>query len=477
MERNLFDVLNPDLFRVLRGNHQRFYAFVLDSLYHEFITRERLEMTEDFVKSIIQDCIQENSEDFSLDDDDYSEEDDILLKADCSGRSEALRVFRRLCKTGWLETYLEDNRTTLVRLCSGGVEQLLHVFREITQPVRPSLGGYAKAVADGLRAVRTSSHPYSDGLRFASKHIQELLQQIRLADSSMRADIQSIKESGDFAEALHKLNDYLLNSTEGDYFRAQVQENINYKQRSELVELLDDILNDDVLIERLAQDAQEAHRESDVAAGRIIVLNSLHQMLGDIESNIDRAYHDVLRVQRQYLENAQSTISLLSMDDSNARSYINRIFLHLVQDDIDEDDLPFWCFLLQRRLVIPSPVWFNEGSLYAARRPVLYGSNNIEVLPADDDYSSAVDETLRQMAAVSNAKRVNSMIRSRMGKKNTLDSKDICIASKKDFDDLVLMALYADTPESDYTLRKTGERVEPDGVSCPHFIISKKEMQ
>ena len=465
MDRNLFEVVQDGLFKPLSGKNKVLYADLLMVLYHESLIRSPEDFDKPYVLSVIEQTMQDQAAKLELDEGEEESQDTIPDQA---------RAYRRLRDSGWLYEEYENGGNVLIRFSYGALP-ILRAIHEVTQHSRVSLGGYRISIQDGLKSVWTSPHPYIDGLSVASRNCDEFKTELSRIPSSIKDEMNSIIEMPDFNSAAERLEKYLDNSLEGDYYKAQFQENMSETQQDLFVEELEKIYYDDECVDRLVKDAKTHLQSASLEEAENEVRHRLQQMIHDMETVIRQHYSYIMRTQSQYYRSAHLRISILTESPQNDRGLIDRLIM-AIEESKNGDEKAEEIFEQARDILsMPAPRFADSSSLYIPRKAALANSGTTEYIGTPRDLSTERDNMFRELRKVKGLKYIVNKVRKLMEGKESLETADLPLETEDDFYDAVLIPLFLLDGGGGYQVEMTGGRVEHGGFSCASYKITRRK--
>lgn len=175
---DLFDILNPQIFKPLTGKYQKIFAELLMLIWIHCHTSTDYSMGKNEILRLSEDFLEGAG--FELVELDYGEE--LEENEQLSGRdlhSKAVWCVARLRNCGWLEDleggYEEDTRTAI---CPQ-VVPILQVFYSIMYPQTVTYSGKLNKAYKLLIGISTESAPYENILKEVVSAISSIIDRIR----------------------------------------------------------------------------------------------------------------------------------------------------------------------------------------------------------------------------------------------------------------------------------------------------------
>lgn len=282
---NLFDLLNPKIFRPLAGRNQVIYADLLMLIW------ARCSMSQDY--SIEKNALTELAEEYleGLAIPLQPDEDDAAGDVIRDPRNQALLFMRRLREAGWLEEleggYEEEVRTAL----SAPAVYLLRVFDTMLNPKTVTYSGKLLKAYRLLQEMESEKSPYENVLKEVSSDMEDLNTSLRQLNASIGAYIDRLTRNRTPQEVLDLFQQYEEEIVVAAYHRFKTSDNL-FNYRTEILDGLDDcegryasaLTTDYCRVERV----EEA--EGTIAVRRLIQkvrdeLDIMHDLIGEIDRN------------------------------------------------------------------------------------------------------------------------------------------------------------------------------------------------
>jgi len=331
---NLFELLDPKMFRPLAGRNQAIYADLLMLLW------ERCSTSQDYGigKGMLTDMAEEYME--ALPVPPQPEEDDETGDAARSPRSQALSYMRKLQRTGWLEEqeggYEEEAR---VALSAPGVH-LLRAFDAMLHPKTVTYSGKLFKAYRLLQGIGEEKSPYENVLKEVSSDMADLNTSLRQLNASIGTYIDRLTRNKTPQEVLDLFQQYEEKIVVAAYHRFKTSDNL-FSHRTEILEGLDECEERyfGALTEDYCRVEQVGEAEGAAGVHRLIQsvrdeLDMMHDLLGEIDRNhvtyrqraVQRAQFMLLSdgstqgkindLLRYYAETLQGPEELFAVDES-----------------------------------------------------------------------------------------------------------------------------------------------------------------
>lgn len=217
---NLFDLLNPKMFRPLAGRNQMIYADLLMLIWERCGTSQDYSME----KSSLTELAEEYMEGLSIPL--QPDEDDIAGDVVHDPRNQALLFMRRLRETGWLEEleggYEEEVRTAL----SVPAVHLLQVFDAMLNPKTVTYSGKLLKAYRLLQEMESEKSPYENVLKEVSSDMADLNTSLRQLNASIGTYIDRLTRNRTPQEVLDLFQQYEEEIVVAAYHRFKTSDNL-----------------------------------------------------------------------------------------------------------------------------------------------------------------------------------------------------------------------------------------------------------
>lgn len=331
---NLFELLDPKMFRLLSGRNQAIYADLL------MLVWERCSTSQDYgiEKGILADAAEEYVA--ALPAPPPPDEDDETAEAARSPRNQALLYLRRLRETGWLEEqeagYEEEIRVAV----SAPAVHLLRAFDAMLHPKTVTYSGKLFKAYRLLEGIGEEKSPYENVLKEVSSDMAELNDSLRQLNSSIGTYIDRLTRNKPPQEVLDLFQQYEEQIVVAAYHRFKTSDNL-FSHRAEILEGLDrcegqyfDALREDYCRVEQVGEAEGAAGVQGLVQSVRDDLDRMHDLLGEIDrSHVTYRQRAVQRAQfmllsdgstqgkisdllRYYAETVQESEELLRVDES-----------------------------------------------------------------------------------------------------------------------------------------------------------------
>lgn len=229
---NLFNLLNPRMFRPLAGRNQRIYADLLMLIWDRCGMSQNYSMGKSALTELAETYMEGLGSILPLDE----EDEPSGLASDA--RSQALLFVRRLRDAGWLEEleggYEEEPRTAL---CAPAV-RLLQLFDEMLHPRTVTYSGKLLKAYRLLQGLEQEKSPYENVIKEVAADMADLNTSLRQLNASIGTYIDQLTRNRTPQEVLDLFQQYEDEIVIAAYHRFKTSDNL-FNYRTEILDGLD----------------------------------------------------------------------------------------------------------------------------------------------------------------------------------------------------------------------------------------------
>ena len=217
---NLFDLLNPRMFRPLTGRNQRIYADLLMLIWDRCSTSQDYSIGKGALTELAETYMEGLGTILPLD------EEDSPGESATDARSQGLLFVRRLRDAGWVEDleggYEEENRTALSALAV----RLLQLFDELLHPKTVTYSGKLLKAYRLLQDMEHEKSPYENVLKEVSADMADLNTSLRQLNASIGSYIDQLTRNRTPQEVLDLFQQYEDEVVVAAYHRFKTSDNL-----------------------------------------------------------------------------------------------------------------------------------------------------------------------------------------------------------------------------------------------------------
>ena len=321
----LYDILNPQLFKPLSGRNQWIFADLLMLIWdhcrmstdYGMGKNEMIRLTEDYLEGA-------GLEMTELDSGEQAEENEQPTSRDL--HSKTVWCIARLRNCGWLEDleigYEEEARTAI---CPR-VVPILQAFYSIVHPQTVTYSGKLNKAYQLLSGISTEKAPYENILKEVASAMDELNSALRNLNASIGSFIDQMTQHKTPQEVLDLFEKYEEEIVVAAYQRFKTSDNL-FNYREALLEGLDNC--QDLYIDALAADYCKVERCDETEAGGAIlrIIDRIRDdltLMGELIAEIDKNHIT-------YRQRAVQRAQFMLLTDGTTQGRINSLLRYYAQ--------------------------------------------------------------------------------------------------------------------------------------------------
>ena len=464
---NLFDLLNPKIFRPLAGRNQVIYADLLMLIW------ARCSMSQDY--SIEKNALTELAEEYleGLAIPLQPDEDDATGDVIRDPRNQALLFMRRLREAGWLEEleggYEEEVRTAL----SAPAVYLLRVFDTMLNPKTVTYSGKLLKAYRLLQEMESEKSPYENVLKEVSSDMEDLNTSLRQLNASIGAYIDRLTRNRTPQEVLDLFQQYEEEIVVAAYHRFKTSDNL-FNYRTEILDGLDDcegryasaLTTDYCRVERV----EEA--EGTIAVRRLIQkvrdeLDIMHDLIGEIDRN-----HVI------YRQRAVQRAQFMLLSDGSTQGKISDLLRYYVETVKQPEELfePDESPLSRQWKLYPVGI---TGKLFL--KPAVNSRKPTPIEQAPPDPPISQEELQRQQELLMEYVRqavtqenVNQFADQVLSDRETVSALALAEKENEDLIKIIGLHTYSQSGDRNYEVTVQDEWVNCNGFRFQQFWVRKR---
>ncbi|MBT9683124.1 Wadjet anti-phage system protein JetA family protein [Pseudoflavonifractor sp. MCC625] len=461
---NLFDLLNPKMFRPLAGRNQRIYTDLLMLIW------DRCGTSQDY--SIGKSALTELTETYmeGLGTLLPPDEEDEWDGATSDARSQGLLFLRRLRDTGWLEDleggYEEETRTAL---CAPAV-RLLQLFDELLHPKTVTYSGKLLKAYRLLQNLEQEKSPYENVLKEVSADMADLNSSLRQLNASIGTYIDQLTRNRTPQEVLDLFQQYEDEIVVAAYHRFKTSDNL-FQYRTGIMEGLDTC--DGRYAEALVADYCRVERVSE-AEGTIAVRRLVQKVRDELDIMRD-LLAEIDRNHVTYRKRAVQRAQFMLLSDGSAQGKISDLLRYYAQtiqrpeELFEPDESPLsrhWKFypteILDRNFLKPA---------INSRTPTPIEQSPPEPPISEEELQRQQElllEYVRQAVTLENVNRFASQV---LEHRETVSALELASVQSQEFIKIIGLHTYSQSPDRNYEISEQEEWVSCGGFRFQQFWI------
>lgn len=458
--KNLFSVIPTDFFKPLNSKYKDQYADCLLAIYNSYKSEISYGVDRESIVQTLTEYFNNRSDDISFDDDESFEKD---------SRSKAQGTINYLKSCGWLDFEEEKNYQQNVVL----TEQAVPFIRTMNEVIRNEETEYQGLISQ-IHAVLQNQDLYSKPYQFILKNVanntEQLVSSLKKLNISIKKHIDKQTKNRELTAVLDMFKTYNDEIVSKSLYRLKTSENVGRFRQSIKINL-DKMLSEPKIMDDLIEGYMEIEQEQD----KDIARDKIIEIIIDVKSafeNLDRIIEDIDRKNNYYMKNAAARAKFELSSGTNQEGKINTILRYLAEVADEEEELPEDIFnvFVQKFVSEESVKKIPERKTYSEVAAIDVAEN----LSAEERELRKKLLLDRQMARIYRKKIENQVI-SLLGEKETINASSIPINSRKDFENLIYIRLFA-IESSVYYVKKKKERIRTDKCEFTDFEIIKRRM-
>lgn len=387
-----------------------------------------------------------------------------------TSREKSLEVINYLKSCGWLELEEKKNFQYDVVLTENAIP-FIRTMNEVIKNEETEYQGLISKIHATLQNEELYAKPYEYILKNVADDTERLVSSLKKLNVSIKRHIDKLTEKLELSELLERFVNYQDEILSKPLKRLKTSENVS-RFRSSIVKNLDEMLFDESILERLAKGRMEIESQNDFESAKRAVV----QTINDVKSsffNLDKIISDIDRKHRFYVANAVLRAKFILSADTNQEGKINRI-LRCAAEQFDEDETETLnldeCFKMSPQRFV------SEESFRSVR--IIKGITQIEKINAENVVPKERRNALKQKEIESRRKRIFSKkideyVLSLLKEKMQMNAKELPLASRKDFLNLIYIRIYGQTSKI-FGVEKLGIRIKTGGFEFSDFRIFRR---
>ena len=458
--KRLFHILPADFFKPLTSKYRQEYADCILRLFNAFNPEISYGVNREIV-------VKELADYFEADDVEMSFDGETFVS---DAREKANGVIAMLKKCGWIEYEQETNHQINVVLREYAIPMIEGMNRVIREE-EAEYQGIISQIHASLQNEELYGKPYELIIRGVQENTERLLSELKKLNASIKRHMDAQTNDMDAAEILNHFFDYHKNIGSKAYLRMKTSENISYF-RTAIIERIQWIMESADIMDRAVAGYMEVEEteDADLAYDQVIA------MLMDIKSSfyrLDDIIEEIDRKHARYMRGAVMRARFLLATGSNLEGKLSRILDLYVkringEERAEEDYRELFSLYPQNYLSPESlqtiPVTKKLGTINGFSQGP--GMSEEERLL----YKEALRARNRSRFS---RKNINDYVAGLLGERDLLPVTEVPVECARDLIRIIYISIYAGNRSNNYTIQRSGERVEIKGYSLPYFDIVK----
>lgn len=464
---NLFDLVNPRMFRPLAGRNQRIYADLLMLIWDRCGTSQDYSIEKSALIELAETYMKGLDATLPLDEEDSSDESAL------DARSQGMLFVRRLRNAGWVEDleggYEEEPRTAL---CAPAV-RLLQLFDELLHPQTVTYSGKLLKAHRLLQDMEHEKSPYENVLKEVAVDMADLNTSLRQLNASIGTYIDQLTRNRTPQEVLDLFQQYEDEVVVAAYHRFKTSDNL-FQYRTEILEGLDACNGQ--YAEALAADYCRVERVSGqeaIAAVRRLVQRVRDELdiMRDLLSEIDRNHVT-------YRKRAVQRAQFMLLSDGSAQGKISDLLRYYAETIRRPEELfePDESPVSRQWKLYPTEIL---GRIFLKPAVNSRKPTPIEQVPPEPPISEEelrrqqklLLEYVRQAVTQENVNRFASQV---LDQREMVSALELASTQSQEFVKIIGLHTYSQSPNRTYEITVHEEWVSCNGFRFQQFWVRRR---
>lgn len=468
----LFDILNPHLFRPLIGASQTLFADLLMLIWENCRTSTDYGMGKTEMIHLVEDYLAGSGFEF-IDFDSLEQSDDAEDLPSADPHSKALLCIARLRNCGWIEDievgYEQDVKTVI---CAH-VVPLLQTFYSIIHPTTVTYSGKLNKAYQLLAAISTETAPYENVLKEVSAAMDELNIALRNLNVSIGTFIDRMTQHKTPQEVLDLFEKYEEEVVVAAYQRFKTSDNL-FNYRESLLEGLDKC--QDQYLDALVKDYCKVERcDESRAMGAILrMIDKIRDdltLMGDLIAEIDKNHIT-------YRQRAVQRAQFMLLTDGTTQGKINSLLRYYARTidtpaslfDVDDSPLSrLWRIypaeVLGRSYLKPPTASKKPTGIEPMKQPEAIDEKELH------DAHQALLAYARSAVTMEN---VNAYAQQVLKTQTAVSASALVADAGDDFVKIIALHTYSRSDSRVYELEARDQWINLRGIRFQEFVIKRK---
>ena len=471
---NLFDIVPNNYFSLFRGKNKEIYIESLSILYSLLQNDEAVIKKNDFLNALKE--REKNLNNFSLDDEELSEEEKNDLAIDTVS-SKASFIIRRLEECGWIDISMDiDNYEEVVVLPAYTIS-LLKTFNDI---VSDEEAPYLSLVHSTYSELKLEDEDMDEllypTLLRCYENTKKLKVELITLVHSIRIFQNKLTKLFDTNEVLHSYFDIYKKKISDRYYHPLKTFDSVAKFKRPIIKILDRWLKDKSIREELILQASISSKtnnkkeiENDIIT-KINYISDTYETLNSLISSIDKENN-------AYTKSSTQKILYLNNTDRTIKGHLENIFKHYAASLKDNSGLTTILSKMQ-----DSASFYEQGFIDSSSvtLPILKKYREIgipmEIASFDDGNDYLMDSFIEETKNTYTDEKVYSFMENSFKDKKEIKSDELKI---KNFDALICLILATVKSEDESSFYEIEEllpkQIKNNDFIIPNFAYRRKD--
>ena len=458
--KHLFDILPQDFFKPLTSKYHQEYADCIMLLLNSFKPEISYGVNREIVVRALTDYFEVDDAEMTFDEETYTSD----------ARDKANGVIAMLRSCGWIEYEQETDHQLNMVLYEYAIP-IIEGMNRIIREEEAEYQGIISQIHASLQNEGLYSKPYELIIKGVQENTERLLSELKKLNASIKRHME--KQTNDMSadEILNHFFEYHQNIGSKAYLRMKTSENISYF-RSAIIDRLENILSSPEIMEKAVKGYMEVEEVEDWD----VAYDNLVSLLLDVKSSfyrLDDIIEEIDRKHARYMRNAVMRAKFLLATGNNLEGKLSKILNQYVEElngGTPND--------LQSIFAVYPQNYLSPESLQTI--PIAKKMGAVDKISEENRMSEEERQLYKEALRMKNRNRfsrknINEYVTELLGERRQMPVNEIPVESRRDLIRIIYISIYAGNRANNYTVRRTGTRIEIDGFSLPYFDIIKKE--
>ena len=351
-------------------------------------------------------------------------------------------------------------------------EQAVPFIRTMNDVIKNEETEYQGLISQ-IHALLQNDDLYSKPYQFILKNVvnstEQLVSSLKKLNISIKKHIDKQTKNKELSEIFSLFSVYNEEIVSKSLYRLKTSENIG-KFRQSIKINLDKMLSEPKILKDLVEGYMEIEQEldSELAKDKII------EMIIDVKSafeNLDKIIEDIDRKNNHYMKNAASRAKFELASGTNQEGKINAILRYLTEFSDEDESIPdnFFNVYVQKFVSEESIKKIPERKTYDE-----IASINVAESLTTEERAIKMQLLLDKQMARIYRKKIETFVLQYLGEKDFIFASDIPINSRKDFENLIYIRLFA-MESYVYKVKRTDQRIRTEKCEFNDFEIIRRK--
>ena len=466
---SLFEIVGSEYFKALTGKYQDVFIDCLEIIYDSYRTELSYGVDREVLVAKMSDYFEQNS----LDDIQFEGDQDVFRDS----RSKANEFLRKLKNYGWIEYEFDNYGQAKIVMPSHSII-IIKALNEVANKNEMEYQSEISAIYSLLTNEKLYDRPYAQVIKPVYDRTLALFTELKKLNTGIRKYIEELTDGQTPEELMEHFFSYNENIGSRSYHRMKTNDNVS-RFRNTIESRLRDILNDDVIMERVVLGYQNIEGENDHNEAYNKTIEIITSILNyfnsydDIEKEIERKHS-------KYLRSAVNRAKLAFLNTNNIEGKLSAILRRLANafDDEEEyglyDDVPDdYC-----RIFNMFPQSFISGE---SLKPLNISKKIVDVEEifntaqlSEEELHKRREELISRSKHRFSRKNINSFVKMLLNERNQINASDIEINSKRDMIRLIFICIYGRDKKSEYIVIPKENIISEKGFSFNDFTLKRR---